>query len=104
MSSMAYVQVEYDYTLQDNDQYRLEVKNIKSNATPGTTLAKLNERLKGYLKSSSDTSEFASERHLERFTQMAQMAGLPTPLVHSGNLCTESEHIIVVPWALEFNF
>lgn len=103
MSTMIHTQVEYDYTLQE-DGYRLEVKSIESNAAPGSNLAKLNEKLKEYLKGSSDTSEFAPERHLEACTQMAKEAGSLIPLIHTRNVCTKSGDLIRDQWTLQFTF
>lgn len=103
MSTMIHTQVEYDYTLQE-DGYRLEVKSIESNAAPGSNLAKLNEKLKEYLKGSNDTSEFAPERHLEACTQMAKEAGSLIPLIHTRNVCTKSGDLIRDQWTLQFIF
>lgn len=103
MSTMVHTQVEYDYTLQE-DGYRLEVKSIESNAAPGSNLAKLNEKLEEYLKGSSDTSEFAPERHLEACTQMAKEAGSLIPLIHTRNVCTKSGDLIRDQWTLQFTF
>lgn len=103
MSTMIHTQVEYDYTLQE-DGYRLEVKSIESNAAPGSNLAKLNEKLKEYLKGSDDTSEFAPERHLEACTQMAKEAGSLIPLIHTRNVCTKSGDLIRDQWTLQFTF
>lgn len=103
MSTMIHTQVEYDYTLQE-DGYRLEVKSIESNAAPGSNLAKLNEKLEEYLKGSSDTSEFAPERHLEACTQMAKEAGSLIPLIHTRNVCTKSGDLIKDQWTLQFTF
>ena len=65
-------------------------------------IAKLNERLKEYLKGSDDTSEFAPERHLEAFTQMAQKAGYPVPLIHTRSVGTKSGDLIKDQWTLQF--
>ena len=65
-------------------------------------IAKLNERLKEYLKGSDDTSEFAPERHLEAFTQMAQKAGYP--LIHTRSVGTKSGDLIKDQWTLQSTF
>lgn len=103
MGSMIYTQAEYAYTLQENG-YHLKVKSIESNAAPGSNIAKLNEKLEEYLKGSSDTSEFAPERHLEACTQMAKEAGSLIPLIHTRNVCTKSGDLIKDQWTLQFTF
>ena len=103
MGSMIHTQVDYTYAPQ-KDGYHLEVKSIESNAAPGSNIAKLNEKLKEYLKGSDDTSEFAPERHLEACTQMAKEAGSLIPLIHTRNVCTKSGDLIKDQWTLQFTF
>lgn len=103
MGSMIHTQVDYTYALQ-KDGYHLEVKSIESNAAPGSSIAKLNEKLKEYLKGSDDTSEFAPERHLEAFTQMTQESGSFVPLIHTRSVGTKSGDLITDRWTLQFTF